>query len=286
MENAPVVLVHGFWHGSWCWSTVIEELARRRVPAVAVDLDGHGLKNRSPLARWGRPFDAAAYATEPSPLSAITATSAASTLVGQLRRIGGGRPCVLVAHSMGGVVATLAAEQAPELVAELVYVTSFAPVRGMAAAGYLTTPENAGERVNGLFAADPATVGALRMDLDDSACRREAREVFYHDVDEATADAAISLLSPDAPLGIPGETFSVSASGYGRVPHTYVVCTEDRVIPPALQRRFVTEIDAASARPTTVVELATSHSPFLSAPDALAEVIESAHSRFSAVQVR
>ncbi len=286
MKNAaPVVLVHGFWHGSWCWSPVVEELARWSVPALAVDLDGHGLKNRSPLARWGRPFDAAAYAVEPSRISAITATSAAATLVGQLRRIGGGRPCVLVAHSMGGVVATLAAEQAPELVAELVYVTSFAPVSGMPAAGYLASPENAGERVNGLFAADPAAVGALRMDLDDGTRRREVREVFYHDVDEVTADAAISLLGPDAPLGIPGESFGVSASRYGRVPHTYVVCTEDRVIPPALQRRFVTEIDAVSARPTTVVELATSHSPFLSAPDALAEVIESVYSRCAAAQV-
>ncbi|MDT7589632.1 MAG: hypothetical protein QOE32_7182, partial [Pseudonocardiales bacterium] len=30
MENtAPIVLVHGFWHGTWCWSSVIEELASR-----------------------------------------------------------------------------------------------------------------------------------------------------------------------------------------------------------------------------------------------------------------
>ncbi|WP_329793491.1 hypothetical protein V1227_16665 [Lentzea sp. DG1S-22] len=47
-------------------------------------------------------------------------------------------------------------------------------------------------------------------------------------------------------------------------------CTGDRVFLPALQRRFVEEIDAVSARATTVVELPTSHSPFLSAPDDLA----------------
>ncbi|SDP90254.1 hypothetical protein SAMN05421507_119134 [Lentzea jiangxiensis] len=43
-----------------------------------------------------------------------------------------------------------------------------------------------------------------------------------------------------------------------------------RVFLRALQRRFVEEIDAVSARVTTVVELPTSHSPILSAPDDLA----------------
>ncbi|MGW0197978.1 alpha/beta fold hydrolase [Nonomuraea sp. NPDC003201] len=288
METAasPIVLVHGFWHGSWCWSMVIEELARRGVPSIAVDLEGHGLKNHSPLARWGRPFDPAAYAVEPSQLVGVTATSAASTLIAQLRRIGGGRPCVLVTHSMGGIVATAAAEQAPELIAELVYVAAFAPVSGLPTVAYLASPENAGERVNALLAADPAAVGALRLDLGDATRRRDMREVFYHDVDEVSAAAALSLLSPDAPVGIPEETFTVSTARYGQIPHTYVVCTEDRVVPPALQRRFVTEIDAVSLRPTTVVELATSHSPFLSAPDTLADVLASAHRNRPAITAR
>jgi len=61
-----VVLVHGFWHGSWCWSLLTEQLAARGIPSVAVDLDGHGLKSRSPASRWGRPFDPAAFAAESS----------------------------------------------------------------------------------------------------------------------------------------------------------------------------------------------------------------------------
>ena len=56
----PIVLVHGYWHGSWCWTAVTEELAARGLASVAVDLAGHGLDARSPAARWSRPFDAAA----------------------------------------------------------------------------------------------------------------------------------------------------------------------------------------------------------------------------------
>ena len=40
--SATVVLVHGAWHGPWCWDRVVDGLARHEVEAVAVDLPGHG----------------------------------------------------------------------------------------------------------------------------------------------------------------------------------------------------------------------------------------------------
>ncbi|CDR13767.1 alpha/beta hydrolase [Streptomyces iranensis] len=276
--TTPVVLVHGFWHGSWCWSLVGEQLASRGVASVAVDLDGHGLKSRSPRSRWGRPFDAEAFAVEPSPVAGITASSAAASLVEQVRRIGSGRPCLVVAHSMGGTVATAAAEQAPELFAELMYVTAFAPVSGAPTAQYLRMPENAGEMVASGLSADPASVGALRYDTGDSDRRAVIRETFYNDVtDEVTAEAAISLLTTDAPAGVPSEPITVTAERYGSIPHSYVVCTRDNAIRPTLQRLMIREIDAISAQPTTVVEMDSSHSPFLSRPTALADVIHVAH---------
>lgn len=161
-----VILIHGDWHGSWCWSLVTEQLAGRGISSVPVDLDGHGLKNRSPSSRWSRPFDPAAYATEPSGVAGITASSAAATLLRQIQVIGGGEPCVVVAHSMGGTVATAAAELEPSLFAHLVYVSAFAPVTGISAAEYGASPENEGKMVLRL-AGDPATLGALRLDTGD-----------------------------------------------------------------------------------------------------------------------
>jgi pimeloyl-ACP methyl ester carboxylesterase len=281
----PVVLVHGSWHGSWCWSLVTEHLAGLGVPAVAVDLDGHGLKGPSPRSRWRRPFDPDAYATEPSPVAGVTASSAAATLVGQLRRIGDGGPCVLVAHSMGGVVATAVAERAPELVSHLVYLSAYAPVSGRPTSDYFGQPESS-DGVLRLLVGDFLETGALRMDPDDHERHRIIRDVFYHDVDDDTAAAAISLLTPDAPLGIPAETLTVTAERYGTVPHTYLVCLRDNAFPVALQRRFITEIDAVSARPTTVRELDTSHSPFLSRPAELAQAIASTHRDASTAPTR
>jgi pimeloyl-ACP methyl ester carboxylesterase len=268
-----VILVHGLWHGSWCWSLVSEQLAARGVASVAVDLDGHGLRSRPPAALWARPFDPASYATEPSGVADITATSAAKTLIKQIETIGGGEPCTVVAHSMGGVVATAAAEQVPSLFAHLVYVTAFAPVSGLPAASYLTEPENDGELVRRLLRADPAATGALRIDTGDPGAHAAIRETFYGDVDEVTAMAAISLLSPDGPAGITAEAFAVTSERYGAIPHTYVACTKDTTIPYALQRRLAREIDAISSKPTALVELESSHSPFLSHPAALAAII-------------
>jgi pimeloyl-ACP methyl ester carboxylesterase len=268
-----VILVHGFFHGSWCWTLVTEQLAGRGIPSVAVDLDGHGLKSRSPVSRWCRPFDPAAFVTEPSGVAAITASSAASTLVRQIKVIGGGEPCVVVAHSMGGAVATAAAELEPSLFAHLVYVTASAPVTGISTAEYLASPQNEGEMASSLLLGDPAAVGAFRIDAGDRDRHAAIRETFYGDVDDATAEAAIGLLGSDAPASLVAEAFAVTAGRYGTIPHTYVICTRDKTMPAALQRRFVDEIDAVSATPTAVVELDSSHSPFLSQPAALAAAI-------------
>ena len=270
-----VVLVHGFWHGSWCWSPITARLAARGIPSVAVDLDGHGLGAVSPRSRWSTPFDPAAFATEPSPVATVTASSAAATLVRQLREIGGGDPCVVVAHSMSGPVATAAAELAPESFAHLMYVTAFAPVGGYAAADYIRMPENEGDLVGPLLAADPAAVGALRIRAEGR--RAQVRECFYNGIDETAADAAIALLSVDGPMGVADEVLSVSRERYGAVPHSYVVCERDNAVRPALQRLLIREIDAVSGTPTRVFELDSSHSPFLSHSEELTSAIEAVY---------
>ncbi|GLY17676.1 peptidase M13 [Kineosporia sp. NBRC 101677] len=267
------VLIPGFWHGAWSWSLVAEQLAARNLASVALDLEGQGLEGVSPAGRWGRPFDAGAFAQEPSPAAAVTATSAAGSLIRRLRLIGDGEPCVVVAHSMAGVVATLAAELEPALFAHLVYVAALAPVSGVPAGAYVGSEENAGELGTGLLQGDPAAIGASRIDPGDPAGQAAIREAFYADVDPITAGAAIGLLNTDAPVGIAAEAFAVTPQRFGSVPHTYVTCAQDNMIRLPLQERFVREIDAVSARPTTVVPLDTSHSPFLSRPEALAGVI-------------
>jgi len=64
---------------------------------------------------------------------------------------------------------------------------------------------------------------------------------------------------------------------FGSIPHTYVLSLRDNGIRAVLQRRFIAEIDAISTHPTTVVEIDSSHSSFLSRPTVLATAMKTAH---------
>ena len=37
-EQSTVVLVHGAWHGAWCWDEVVSRLSGDGLAVVAVDL--------------------------------------------------------------------------------------------------------------------------------------------------------------------------------------------------------------------------------------------------------
>lgn len=275
--DTRVLLLHGFWHGVWCWSGVIERLAGAGRVTAAVDLAGHGLRVRRPASVGRRPFDAGLLASEVSPGAAVDLDAAGELLVSQLRRLGGGEAVTVVAHSMGGTVLTRAAQQAPDLVAHAVYVAAFMPASGVPAGDYITMPENAGELVVPLLHGDPATIGALRLDLGsaDAGYRDQLRNAFFGDLDPVIADAALASLVPDAPVGIPRGATTLTPDGWGTVARTYVACTLDMAVRPALQRKFIADADAAFPdNPTSVVTLDASHGPFLSMPDQVAEIIQ------------
>ncbi|MDN3028545.1 alpha/beta fold hydrolase [Streptomyces sp. S.PB5] len=276
MSREPLVLVHGAFHGAWCWSEVVLELAVLGRPAVAVDLPGHGLRARRPTALLHNPFDPKAFATEFSPLAHVNVATAADALAREVRRVGRGTPVTLVAHSMGGPVITRVAEQHPGLVERVVYVSGYMPASGVAPLAYLECPEAADSLVGKLVVADPSLIGALRIDTraGDSPARQTLREAFYGDVSTEAADAAIALLCCDGPIGLAAQTTRLTAGGWGSVPRTYVRCTQDRSNPPALQDLFIAEADRAfPENRTAVATLLSGHSPFLSMPRMLAETL-------------
>ncbi|WP_331737510.1 alpha/beta fold hydrolase [Streptomyces sp. NBC_00019] len=272
--KGPVLLVHGFYHGAWCWSEVSFELAARGVASVAVDMPGHGLKARRPAASTRRPHVPSDFASEKSPVADVGLDTAATLLAEQARRTGRGEPVTAVAHSMGGAALTLAAERHPELFARLVYVTAYMPASDIPCITYPSLPEAEGQQSLGLLAADPAVVGALRVDTTDDDLRPAIRSAFYGGVDQDIADAAIALLGCESPTAMATQPVTLTAQRWGSIPRTYVLCTQDNTIPVALQRLFVTQADHAFPQNRThVVTLESAHSPFLSMPDRLAEVV-------------
>ena len=274
--SPPLLLLNGFWHGSWCWSEVLGHLAASGRIAVPVDLAAHGLYARRPRWSTAEQYDPASVDTEVTPGPAVTLDDAAELLISQIRLVGGGAPVSILAHSAAGIVLTRVVEQVPELVAQAIYLCAFMPASDVDPALYNQIPEASGSGIGPLYRGDPSRTGALRLDLasNDPAYREALRDTLYHDVDPMLAEATIGLLSPDVPVGITLTTTTLTEKGWGSVPHSYIRCTADKGLMPAVQDRFIAEADAAFPdNPTTVASLDSSHSPFLSMPAQLAEAI-------------
>ncbi len=207
------------------------------------------------------------------PATDLSAGSIAQHLIQEIERFWPGRPCVLVAHSLGGAIATLVAQERPDLVAHLVYVCAVAPVSGRSSASYNVLPEMADSLLPANFVGDPIATGVLQLDPHDPARRELLRQTFYADVEPSVADEALDRLNPQAALAPGLDVPVITRDKYGSVEHSYVLCEQDQALRPALQARFVAEIDAVSRRATRLRTLASSHSPFLSQPEALAKIL-------------
>ena len=103
---ARFVLVHGAWHGAWCWEALARHLRAEGHEVVAPDLPGHGADS----ARWWR-ASLGSYAQ--------CVLAAASSM---------GDDVIAVGHSLGGLVITEAAARQPTAFRGLVYLCAFAPL--------------------------------------------------------------------------------------------------------------------------------------------------------------
>lgn len=272
------VLIHGSWHGSWCFSKLVPYLLKAGHVVAARDLPGHGGLAKYPKSFGPRPLDTAAFAIEPSPLAGVTLADYVSDTLettDALLRAGSG-PVILLGHSMGGIPITAVAEAAPEKIRKLVYLTAFMPASGVPAVAYSRMPEAEGAKVGAAMRGDPARVGALRLDprSTDANYVSNLKQAFAADVSDAEWEVVQNLLSPDdpaQPFVTPTET---TRSRWGKIPRAYIKCNGDFAIRPLTQTKFIDTADQFTPdNKTEVYELDSSHSPFLSQPEKLANVL-------------
>ena len=170
-------------------------------------------------------------------------------------------PVVLAGHSYGGAVISEAGTD-PN-VAALVYICAFAP--------------DAGESVNTLLAGFPPDApqppilpprdGFLFLDRDKFPA------AFAGDL---PADLAAFMADSQVPWGVDALGGQVSEPAWRGKPSWYLVTTEDLMIPPAAQRTM------AGRAGSTTVEVAASHSVYVSQPAAVCACIKQAASTVAA----
>jgi pimeloyl-ACP methyl ester carboxylesterase len=231
---ARFVLVHGAYGGAWCWRRVIEPLEAAGHTVETLDLPGAG--------------------DDQTPVEGVTLASCAER-VGEVLA-GRPEPAVLVGHSMGGVIVTQAASNHPDRVESLIFVCAFMPTDGQSLLDLTRLPEGKEDMIqaNIVIEGDPPIAV-----LSDEATAL----AIYNDCTSGDTAWAVSQRrnQPFAPFDAP---VAVDEAVLAAIPRSYVLCTHDNSIPPALQRRMIREHPCRR-----VIELEADHAPYLSVPGEL-----------------
>lgn len=277
-DSPTFVLVHGMGCNAAVWSPTVRELALRGHRALAVDLAGHGFRASVPTGYLG-PQDPAALASEPSAMRDVGTADDVAIVVDVLRRAREHGPAVLVGTSRGGLTLTAVANAAPELVDRLVYVSAHCPVT-VTAAEYDASAENATSllpSVFGIVTADPAAVGAIRLNwrTADPAMLDALQAALLADGTRPELLAYLHTQDPDESLSIDDGLVRARADAWGTVPRSYVRLTDDRAFPLALQDRLIAEADALTpGNRFDVHDLPSSHVGFQVRPERFAALLD------------
>jgi pimeloyl-ACP methyl ester carboxylesterase len=164
-------------------------------------------------------------------------------------------PAILVGHSYGGAVISEAGTH--NSVAGLVYVCAFAPDQGESVSSLLAGLPPDGPVPPIL----PPQDGFLFLDREKFAA------AFAGDV--PAPDAAF-MADSQVPWGVEALNGVVSEPAWRSKPSWYLITTEDRMIPPPLQRRMAERTGA------TTTEVSGSHAIYVSQPGAVASLITQA----------
>ena len=162
-------------------------------------------------------------------------------------------PTILVGHSYGGAVITGAATTSPQVKA-LVYITAF----GL----------DEGESLESLANQGPPSPGSAAIQPDANGFLWINREKFHTSfAGDATAEEASVMAAVQKPLGLPAFAGKEGPPAWKTIPSWYLVCTDDQMIPPPAQEFLAKRMNA------TVRSVPSSHCPFKSQPQAVADII-------------
>lgn len=228
------ILVHGSWHGSWCWEKVVPLLEQKGHTVECVDLPGY---------------------EEIGTLAQVTYQDYYEHIEGILYRCD--EPVILVAHSMSGIVVGPLADRMSSRVKHAFFIAAFLPAFGESLLDVAMRYDKS--EIPSILEVDSVN----RVHLLDS---EGAKEALYHDCSSTVKDWATTQLRPQPydPLETPVDW---EDSFQGRDQRTYVICELDRDVEPRAQR------DMLQCHPARVVSMNCGHFPFLSKPEELAEIL-------------
>lgn len=232
------LLVHGAWEGSWSWDLTQPALEKAGHQVTSVDLIGSP-GNKAEIGK-------------------VTLENYAETVIGAIDKLD--HKVVLVGHSLAGAVISHVAEQIPEKIERLVYVTAF-------------LLEN-GDSIIEAMQRDPdgQFLPELKFADDGSFATAEEktwRNIAFHDVGEDRILGALPKLLGTKQATEPFIAKAVvSEANLGSVPKTYIRTSIDKMISPRLQDEMISKWHVDQTH-----TLEAGHFPTLSLPEKLVALL-------------
>jgi pimeloyl-ACP methyl ester carboxylesterase len=233
---ATYVLVHGPWHGGWCWERVVPLLRAAGHRVETPDLPGHG-DDRTPAAE----------------ITLRLYTEAIERVLATLSE-----PVVLVGHSNTGAIISEVAEWRPDCVVALVYLAAYLLRTGESVLD-VGLADRDSLLIENLVTYPTQSVMTIRPE--------SIRDVLYHDCPDDSVAAAIARIGPE-PIAPVSTSVAITPERFGRVRRAYVETRRDRALGYPLQRRMHRHLPCEQ-----VYTLDTGHSPFYAAPEELASCL-------------
>jgi pimeloyl-ACP methyl ester carboxylesterase len=230
------ILIHGSWHSAWNWHKLIPILEKKGHTPLAIDLLGMG--------------------RDKTPIHTVTMQKTVENICDLIDRIDG--QVILVGHSKNGIMISQVAELRPDKVEKLVYL-----------AAYLI-PNNKTQREYSMQDTEGVLKPYVNFHSESNTSTLQSiiyKEGLYHDCEDCITELAKLLLSHE-PVESGMTPLQLTGDNYGKIPRFYIECTEDRAVTPFIQQKMYTETPCEK-----VYKMATSHSPFFSQPQELADIL-------------
>lgn len=229
------LLIHGSWHGAWCWYKI----------APRLEAEGHLVSVPDLPGRIGNP-------AKPITVSLKRMVSALE------KHLPTEKKTTIVVHSRYGILASILAEMFPDRVEQVIYLASYMLPSGKRAAEYFTWDK-------GSLLSPHVTISKLGM--WDQLHPDIYQDGLYHDCSKEDNKLGLLLLGKE-PLRPALAKIELTEERFGQVRKAYIRLTEDRAVTPQLQDRVLNE-----SKVDRVESLAASHSAYFSQPEALTTTI-------------
>lgn len=230
------ILIHGAYHGGWCWDRLVARLQDRGQTCFAPDLPGHG--------------------TDPGWLVDQSMENYVSRIAHAIDEAD--TPVSLVGHSMSGTTALLAAVARPERIERIVFLTAYIPAPG--------------ESILHCLGKDPACFAETsRTEVEGinavSVKTHSLGRDFYQDADERELKWVQDRLQLQAPRPF-RHVCDYDPAIIADIPKAAIICQRDRAISAGYQRDMA---ERAGCDP--IRDIDSDHSPFVTHPDELAALL-------------